>query len=32
VDALRRIETLWGGERANYRRPTAQAVAAGGEA
>lgn len=31
VDAVRRIEALWGGERANQRRPLATAAAAGGE-
>jgi large subunit ribosomal protein L4 len=30
VDAVRRIEELWGGERANYRRPVPQAAVAGG--
>ncbi|MHB8575719.1 MAG: 50S ribosomal protein L4 [Dehalococcoidia bacterium] len=28
VDAVRRIEALWGGERANYRRPAPRATAA----
>jgi large subunit ribosomal protein L4 len=32
VDAVRRIEELWGGERANYRRPVVRAAVAGGGA
>jgi len=31
VDAVRRIEALWGGERANQRRPLVTTAAAGGE-
>jgi len=31
VDAVRRIEALWGGERANYRRPALQAGTVAGE-
>jgi large subunit ribosomal protein L4 len=32
VDAVRRMEALWGGERTNYRRPTVAAAVPAGEA